>query len=411
MADRRIPRVIAAAVTGTAVLSAVLIGCALLRSPAALPVVAVSAVVTLAALAGCAVVPWWGPLSTRDSGRYAIAVGTAAGLVLGGVLVAVDRTSPSLGVPVEAVILGGMGLAYVVAGALAGIRAALWTALVGYLVWYPSIWLSYLASYGSAAFDRALRAEGEYDDFHRSGLTDFTSFLLRDCLGAGFYHLLFGVLLALVAGSGAAGIVALARRIPRRWTRRLRHRGMLAVALTVTVAFTAAAAVAEPAGAATGRHHPRPPVSIAATTIALDATRSQPPVVTRCQGAPGVVEVLTTLTGQASSPDPRLTGVLTVSARVLVSAVGGNGFTTGTVVIRDPATGRIKVRAELTQLETAGATRFDGLLVGTVEPGHTHLVALYSGQIDTQFGTLHANVGADTPVAPHHTGVLVTGDC
>ena len=119
----------------------------------------------------------------------------------------------------------------------------------------------------------------------------------------------------------------------------------------------------------------------------------------------------TTLTGRASSTDPRLTGTLTVSARVLVSAVAGNGFTTGTIVIRDPPTGRVKVRAQLTQLETAGATKFDGLLDGTVEPAGAHLVALYSGRIDTQTGTLNANVGTDTPVPPHHTAVLVTGDC
>jgi hypothetical protein len=92
-------------------------------------------------------------------------------------------------------------------------------------------------------------------------------------------------------------------------------------------------------------------------------------------------------------------------------AVAGNGFTTGTVVIRDPTTGRVKVRAELTQLETAGATKFDGLLDGTVEPGGSHLLALYSGRIDTRTGALTANVGTDTPVPPHHTAVLVTGDC
>ena len=96
---------------------------------------------------------------------------------------------------------------------------------------------------------------------------------------------------------------------------------------------------------------------------------------------------------------------------MLLSATGGNGFTTGTVVVRDPATGRIKVRAELTQLETAAATTFDGLLVGTVEPGGARLVALYSGRIDPRAGTLSANVGADTPIAPHHSGVLVSGVC
>src|SRR5437763_524572 len=87
--------------------------------------------------------------------------------------------------------------------------AALSPALIGYLGWYPTVWLSYLASYGGTAYDRALRAEGEYDDFHRSGMPDFTAFLLRDFLGAGFYHLLLGILLALAVGSGAAATGAL----------------------------------------------------------------------------------------------------------------------------------------------------------------------------------------------------------
>jgi hypothetical protein len=378
--------------------------------------VAAPAALTLAVLAGCATFPWFGPLSTKDSGRRVVRVGGAAGLVLGGALVMVDLTTPAVGIPVEFVILGAMALAYAVAGAIAGIRAAVWTALIGYLVWYPTIWLFYLVDYG-AAYDRALRAEGEYDDFRRSGLTDFTTFLLRDFLGAGFYHLVLGMLLALAlalaVGSGAAGIVALTRRILRRTPTATSHRRMLAVAVAGAAVLATTAAGSAPAGAEPAHHdrHTRPPATVAAATIELTATRSQPPVVTQCPGAPGVVEVRTTLAGQASSLDPRLTGTLTVSARVLVSVAGGNGFTTGTVVIRDPVTGRVKVRAELTQLETAGATKFDGLLTGTVEPGGTRLVALYSGRIDTQTGTLDANVGTDTPVPPHHTAVLVGGEC
>src|SRR5204862_7990682 len=143
-----------------------------------------------------------------------------------------------------------------------------------------------------------------------------------------------------------------------------------------------------------------PPVRPDAAALTLTAIRTRPPVVTPSRCAPGIVDVRTTLTGQASSPDQRLGGTLTISARVLVSAAGGKGFTTGTAVIRDPATGRVKVRAQLTQLETEGATKFDGLLDGTVEPGGSHLVALYSGRIDTQTGTLNANVGTDTPIPP-----------
>src|SRR5438552_6829944 len=256
MTDRRKRPVLAAAVTGAAALSVVLIGYALTRSPTALPAVAGSAALMLAVLAGCAAFPWFGPLSTRHSGQHVVHVGAAVGLVLGGALVAVDLTTPAMAIPVEFVTLGTMALAYAVAGAIAGIRAALWTALVGYLVWYPTIWLYYFVGYGSATYDRALRAEGEYDDFHRSGLTDFTTFLLRDFLGAGFFHLLLGVLLALGAGAGAAGIVVLTRRVLHTGPARPSRRRMLTVALAGTVALAATVAGSVPAIAAPA-HHPR----------------------------------------------------------------------------------------------------------------------------------------------------------
>jgi hypothetical protein len=221
-----------------------------------------------------------------------------------------------------------------------------------------------------------------------------------------------GAVLALAVGSGAAATAALVRWAQRHGgTAKPPNRRMLAILVScLAVVGATAAASSAPAGAAPAHRNPRPPVSVAGATLQLTATRSQPPVVTPCRGAPGVVEVRTILTGQASSADPRLAGILTVSARVLVSAAG-NGFTTGTAVIRDPVTGRVKVHAQLTQLETAGATKFDGLLMGTVEPGASRLVALYSGRIDLPAGTLDANVGADAPVPPHHTAVIVGGEC
>jgi hypothetical protein len=188
---------------------------------------------------------------------------------------------------------------------------------------------------------------------------------------------------------------------------------LLAVALTLAVAVLGAGGASAGAAPAHPAHpaHPHAPVAVDAATIQLSATRSAPPVVTVCAGPSRVIEIRTDLAGQAASADPRLTGALTVHARVLLATTGGVGYTTGTVVIRDPATGRVKVRAALTQLETENATSFNGLLVGTVEPGHAHLVALYSGRIDPQPGTLHANVGTDGPAAPHDSAVVASGSC
>ena len=57
---------------------------------------------------------------------------------------------------------------------------------------------------GDGAADRVLRAEGTYDDFHRSGLSSLEAFVLQDFWGAGFFHLLAALLLAVLFGLPAA---------------------------------------------------------------------------------------------------------------------------------------------------------------------------------------------------------------
>jgi Fe2+ transport system protein B len=43
-------------------------------------------------------------------------------------------------------------------------------------------------------------AEGNYEDFIRSGMSDFNTFVMEDFLGAGFFHLLLSPLFAAVIG-------------------------------------------------------------------------------------------------------------------------------------------------------------------------------------------------------------------
>ena len=63
--------------------------------------------------------------------------------------------------------------------------------------------------------DAVFRAEGNYDDFRRSGMTDFNAFIMEDFLGASFFHLLLGPLLAGVVGT-IGGLVGLGLRRLRR---------------------------------------------------------------------------------------------------------------------------------------------------------------------------------------------------
>jgi hypothetical protein len=54
-----------------------------------------------------------------------------------------------------------------------------------------------------------LRAEGDYEDFARSGLSDFNAFIMEDFMGATFFHLLLGPLVAAILGipGGLLGMI------------------------------------------------------------------------------------------------------------------------------------------------------------------------------------------------------------
>ena len=115
-----------------------------------------------------------------------------------------DNTSYGL------VEFGLVFLAYLAAGLLAalqtrrarnGLLAALGAALVSTLLWYiVLLGVSYLMK-GTAQQAAVFRAEGNLADFAGSGGTNFEAWLVQDFLGAGFYHLLLGPIIALVLGN------------------------------------------------------------------------------------------------------------------------------------------------------------------------------------------------------------------
>jgi len=57
---------------------------------------------------------------------------------------------------------------------------------------FPYYRLSY-AFRGSPRQVLVLRAEGNYEDFARSGMSDFNVFIMEDFMGATFFHLLLGL--------------------------------------------------------------------------------------------------------------------------------------------------------------------------------------------------------------------------
>jgi hypothetical protein len=94
-----------------------------------------------------------------------------------------------------------------------GLSAALTAALISTLIWYLVLLAVTYAMRGTPQQAAVMRAEGNFEDFARSGMTDFSAWLMQDLLGAGFFHLLLGpIAAAILGGAGALAGVGL-----RRW--------------------------------------------------------------------------------------------------------------------------------------------------------------------------------------------------
>ncbi|HEV7386142.1 MAG TPA: hypothetical protein VGN89_14770, partial [Phenylobacterium sp.] len=78
--------------------------------------------------------------------------------------------------------------------------------------WYAVVLSVFFLFRGTPAQEAVLRAEGDYADFARSGMSDFNVFVMQDFLGAGFYHLLLSPVFGLVLGALGAGPVLWLRR-------------------------------------------------------------------------------------------------------------------------------------------------------------------------------------------------------
>jgi len=153
-----------------------------------------------------------GRLERRDARllRLALAFGLAAAAIYAGEIVLEYVLLPSDNTPYGLVEFGLVFLAYLAAGLLAALQtrrarngplAALGAALISTLLWYIALLgVSYLMR-GTPQQAAVFRAEGNLEDFARSGGTNFEAWLVQDFLGAGFYHLLLGPILAVLLGS------------------------------------------------------------------------------------------------------------------------------------------------------------------------------------------------------------------
>jgi hypothetical protein len=114
--------------------------------------------------------------------------------------------------------------------------------------------------------------------------------------------------------------------------------------------------------------------------------------------------------GSQTSSDPRLVGDLEARVRSVLDTQNGYGWTSGTVVIRDPATGRLKFHGHVVGvLEPDGGT--EGFLTGhTVGKSSVRLLANFNVQQDAT-GAITGALGTDTQSGTLTDSAILTDAC
>jgi hypothetical protein len=97
--------------------------------------------------------------------------------------------------------LSGLWVSYQRDRIRSGILSASLSAMLSGLVWLIANLIMFYVFRGTARQAQVFTAEGNYTDFAKSGMADFNVFIMEDFLGAGFFHLLLGPILATILGT------------------------------------------------------------------------------------------------------------------------------------------------------------------------------------------------------------------
>lgn len=92
------------------------------------------------------------------------------------------------------------------------VRVAALAAIISSLIWCLVLLSTFYAYEGTSAQTAVLIAEGDPQDFLRSGMSDYRTFLIEDLFGATFFHLLLGPIIAAILGLISSLPVAAFRR-------------------------------------------------------------------------------------------------------------------------------------------------------------------------------------------------------
>lgn len=180
---------------------------------------------TIGMQAAIAVLVFFGPLSLT---RYPASIGTS--LVLG-LLFAVAYDGilltdfiPSLNIVnfnVFLLFLGAASLAGFLAGYQTGsfgqgVVAAFWALVIGTAIWSIGLMTLNYAFWGTHHWFFFWKNDGAIDDFHRSGSTNLSLFLLQDMQGALFFHPLLSAVVGTICGLIASGLAQIVLWLQRR---------------------------------------------------------------------------------------------------------------------------------------------------------------------------------------------------
>jgi len=104
--------------------------------------------------------------------------------------------------------LSGLFIVFVSRKFLPSVLTSFWSSIIASLIWLCVVLIVFYLFFGTSQQLTVLKTEGDYDDFARSGMTDFNAFIIQDFWGAGFFHLLISPIIALILGSlgGLAGL-------------------------------------------------------------------------------------------------------------------------------------------------------------------------------------------------------------
>jgi hypothetical protein len=81
-----------------------------------------------------------------------------------------------------------------------GITSSVASGMISAVVWLIVVLITFYSFRGTAQQVQVFSAEGNYEDFARSGTADFNRFIMEDFLGASFFHPILGPLASFLLG-------------------------------------------------------------------------------------------------------------------------------------------------------------------------------------------------------------------